>query len=576
MYLLSNYILKKIINFSQVYIRTPLTCKLSRAVCQVCYGWNMASGKIVDLGESVGILAAQSIGEPGTQLTMRTFHTGGIFSGEAKSTILSPFAGKIWYDLTNTGKKIYTNYKEKAFLADDNKKIIIYQSKFNKSIMYLPKNSIIFTKPGKVIFNKQVIAELPYDESANSDSNLDELIFNEVKTKFSGQIYIENNNSEKDKKTIWILSSNIFTNNTFYSRLINVNRIKSVNFFLAKEKIFSYKKRNEIRTKFPNINLSFKNILSTSKRKYKKTLKRTIIVRLLLKKNKVIILNKTSCERALTCSYFYVNKLKLGKLLKTDEIITTFKNFYPSQLFQKRKNIILVRKIFYAYIGKDSLIDFAKYTFVKKGMTLSYSTYKEQKNTDIVQGLPKVEQLLEARKKSSSPIYKNLHEKLSTDFANFQEKFNNEVAARKSTLIIQEYLINGVKAVYESQGVDISDKHLEIIIKQMTSKVMITSSGDSYFMVGDIYDLDFVESMNSSLSNKILYEPIILGITQSSLSSKSFLAAASFQETTKVLVRSALEGKVDWLNGLKENLVLGNIIPAGTGYKKEDGLTMKR
>lgn len=91
--------MKKIINVSKIYFRTPLTCKLVIGICQVCYGWNLASGKVVELGEPVGILAAQSIGEPGTQLTMRTFHTGGIFSGEVKETICAPFGGKIWYDL---------------------------------------------------------------------------------------------------------------------------------------------------------------------------------------------------------------------------------------------------------------------------------------------------------------------------------------------------------------------------------------------------------------------------------------------------------------------------------------------
>ena len=102
----------------------------------------------------------------------------------------------------------------------------------------------------------------------------------------------------------------------------------------------------------------------------------------------------------------------------------------------------------------------------------------------------------------------------------------------------------------------------------MTSKVMITSSGSYSFMIGDIVNLNLIESINDKLEENIIYEPVILGITRLSLSCQSFIAAASFQETTKVLITSAMQGKVDWLYGLKENLVLGNLIPAGTGFSK--------
>ena len=246
------------------------------------------------------------------------------------------------------------------------------------------------------------------------------------------------------------------------------------------------------------------------------------------------------------------------------------KNFYPSQVLQKRKEFVLLRKVFPIFLKKSSLVDFTKYIFIRKNMLVSYSTYKKYKMEDIVQGLPKVEQLLEARKKTLNSTYENVHEKLNFIFMNFQADNTKDVAVRKSFFQIQEYLLNATQAIYQSQGVNISDKHLEIIIKQMTSKVMITSSGDSSLMVGDVFDLNLIENLNATLCKKIVYEPILVGITRLSLACNSFLAAASFQETTRVLVKSALGGKIDWLCGLKENLVLGNIIPAGTGYIKDN------
>ena len=126
--------------------------------------------------------------------------------------------------------------------------------------------------------------------------------------------------------------------------------------------------------------------------------------------------------------------------------------------------------------------------------------------------------------------------------------------------------MDGVQRVYKSQGVTIADKHLEIIVKQMTRKVRIVDGGLTGFFPGEKVDLDFVEQINSFLLKKIKYEPIVLGITKASLEVKSFLSAASFQQTARVLSQSALYRKKDFLRGLKENAMLGNLIPAGTGY----------
>ena len=127
-----------------------------------------------------------------------------------------------------------------------------------------------------------------------------------------------------------------------------------------------------------------------------------------------------------------------------------------------------------------------------------------------------------------------------------------------------------MQLVYQSQGVDIADKHIEVIVRQMTSKVKIENGGDTNYLPGEIIELQKIESINKSLTllNKLeaSYHPILLGITKASLNTESFISAASFQETTKVLTDAAISGKLDWLRGLKENVIIGRLIPAGTGF----------
>ena len=142
---------------------------------------------------------------------------------------------------------------------------------------------------------------------------------------------------------------------------------------------------------------------------------------------------------------------------------------------------------------------------------------------------------------------------------------SNRISIQK----IQKFLIDKIQSVYQSQGVKIADKHMEIIVKQMTSKVIIQDQGESKLIAGDLIEINKIEKINKKLSKKAKYEPILLGISKLSLSNQSFISEASFQETTRILTKSAIEGKIDWLYGLKENIVIGNLIPVGTGYKNK-------
>ena len=257
--------------------------------------------------------------------------------------------------------------------------------------------------------------------------------------------------------------------------------------------------------------------------------------------------------------------------------------------------------------------------FVEDGQTIGLLNFEKEITGDIVQGLPRIEELLEARKKKQ--ISKNIStnqkkgllirkssldsnfefrklgttiketEKINphnllkvyfnyygliknffcdrTHLVNSYRLTNNYEASYRSFKKVQSLILNSVQAVYESQGVSIADKHLEVIIKQMTTKVLITHEGDTPLLPREVIDLYHIQYINDIIrkSNKqtAFYVPLLLGITKAALNNPSFISAASFQETTRVLTKAAIEGRVDWLRGLKENIIIGHLIPAGTG-----------
>nr|YP_009367780.1 beta'' subunit of RNA polymerase [Neodangemannia microcystis]ARK14784.1 beta'' subunit of RNA polymerase [Neodangemannia microcystis] len=200
--------------------------------------------------------------------------------------------------------------------------------------------------------------------------------------------------------------------------------------------------------------------------------------------------------------------------------------------------------------------------FIEKNTPLVTLPYTRLKTGDIVQGIPKIEELFEARRSGT------LHKQLKMIYESYKYKLNSRYAARKSLERIQQIIVENVLTVYQSQGVSISDKHVEIIVRQMTSKVRILKSGRSGLLRGEIVKLESVENANKLIyGQKADYEPILIGITKAALDiDKSFISAASFQETTRILSRAAIERKTDFLRGLKENVILGQLVPAGTGF----------
>jgi hypothetical protein len=257
--------------------------------------------------------------------------------------------------------------------------------------------------------------------------------------------------------------------------------------------------------------------------------------------------------------------------------------------------------------------------FVDDGQAIGLLNFEKEITGDIVQGLPRIEELLEARKKKQVSKYLSINQKrgllisktsidpsfefrklgttvrendrinphnllkvyfnyyglvknLFCDKNNILKSYrlsNNYEASYRSFKKVQSLILNSVQSVYESQGVSIADKHLEVIIKQMTTKVLITHEGDTPLLPREVIDLYHIEYINELILSRkkqpAFYVPLLLGVTKAALNNPSFISAASFQETTRVLTKAAIEGKVDWLRGLKENIIIGHLIPSGTG-----------
>ena len=327
-----------------------------------------------------------------------------------------------------------------------------------------------------------------------------------------------------------------------------------------------------------------------------------------------------------------VKKMGPTLLLQSSEMITnTVKDFneinyqltlvkFVGQPFTKSTKSIGLYSITEDFFEQEVNSVFCRNSeFIETGKTIGLLNLEKEITGDIVQGLPRIEEILEARKKnlvikriptsqkkglliqktSLDPNFEfkklgtaikenekiNPHKLLKVYFnyygliklflcdrkksTTYNRLINNYEGSYKSFKKVQSFILNSVQSVYQSQGVTINDKHLEVIIKQMTTKVLITYEGDTPLLRREVIDLYHIQYINEivHIQNKqtACYVPLLLGITKAALNNPSFISAASFQETTRVLTKAAIEGRIDWLRGLKENIIIGHLIPAGTG-----------
>lgn len=895
----------------KVLVRSPITCDANNSVCQKCYGWNLAHGRLVDLGEAIGIIAAQSIGEPGTQLTMRTFHTGGVFTGEFADKVYSSFDSIIRHPDKSLLMLTRTSHGDNAYLVKKDCNILLYSldQKYQKKI-FLSKGSLLLAENSAKVLKNQLIAEYPLrsqlaTEKAQKTIVADvpgkifftDLILEKAQNKqyllknvqagglvwiLSGQVHDVPDNAELAIKTgasidqgsllsiqhiissysgyVQILKNNeanyqeiliITASQTVLNAVLTIDKSSTIHtYFLEtqaqdrflikiapKDKIVNgqiigeltsgtYKTNTGGIIKYLDLPVSKKKYFSGNEyydilgagyilwiseethdinkdislllvkhgdfiNKGTEIIKNlfaqnTGIIEIIEKDNlvKEVVIKPCAVynvdDQALFCDYAkkrgflrpgekitenittnrlvyweYLNLLNRNVLLirpvvvysipnKACNFVYTQDSFRPgfislgivrrikfkdgarvksvqgvdliktylaveitqqlselacftdfvysstseaklkftvadrifvkkdkpvlqtdqvffktsilvqnnsfinerqvvaqiellsnvtgqiidveqSQLFNRRfliltdadkhvcninsdnlskvsvgdwlyknqeiaKNIysresgqvigvsdknIAIRVARPYLVSRGSILHVDNNSLIKQGENVATLIFNRAKTGDIVQGLPRIEEILEARKKADSSF--NPHALLEKRFRFYLNiGLSLYDATRISTQEIQLLLIKEVQLVYQSQGVDISDKHIEVIVRQMTSRVKIENGGHTNHLPGEMVDLQKIESINKTLKaidkQIATYHPILLGITKASLNTESFISAASFQETTKVLTEAAISGKLDWLRGLKENVIIGRLIPAGTGFNTSSNI----
>jgi len=945
---------------STLKVRSPLTCNSNRSVCRNCYGWHLSHSKLVDLGEAVGIVAAQSIGEPGTQLTMRTFHTGGVFSGDLTQQVRSPISGQVQYSDNMRANLFRTMHGKIGFRIKKPVDLVVKNSSGTTISLTIPTESLLLVNSGQEVYENEIIAEiqkeanliLEEEQKEIYSESSGEVFFNDLKietqtdkqgntyktnqkagliwilqgsfyqlspfegaglkpgqklsqnkllshlgifNRYEGQIFIDRHQVEpkisvrnfsvtvanaivekhkneqylirvlngtqkfdfgmtnsttrtlkagdiigklidntyrtnhggivtynlekpqttKRKKSVknlfhgyfyWIpentykvmrnitfrvkngerilpgseILPNIFssiggvvqideteqellvkpgelfkisefTNKEFdhssrfvkpgefiipdkiiAQRLVFLEFLEKsghlyvlarpvVTYSVPREKYIKIKQtffpknsREHVRLKIVkrvfyknwekvNINQGvnllqtflvidtthekseleprlelikkrdsdcwglkislFENLKIEEHKRRNSSSELTANVRYLVSNGQYIAsktlvaqmetsvkhestlasVNSTqgndSLKEILVLHSSDLKKISLhgqkletnilpGKLVRIGTPLTEIiRSPYSGQVFRVEKNHILIRLGRPYLISPGTILHVNSKTLVKNGDILATLVYGTIKTTDIVQGLPKVEELLEARKvlhtchlapcpgyayfrltKNRTGLVRivgldgkiinlqlssnikvkfrngefidvgepltdgliNPHTKLDTLFSYYTQKYSLVEACKLSFKNLQLFLIGEIQKTYRSQGVDIADKHVEIIVKQMTAKVCVEDSGTTTFLPGEVLNFQKMAAITNAANKKgeiaPLYTPLLLGITKASLNSDSFISAASFQETTRVLTEAAIEGRKDWLNGLKENVIIGRLIPAGTGF----------
>ncbi|MBN2484130.1 MAG: DNA-directed RNA polymerase subunit beta' [Candidatus Omnitrophica bacterium] len=482
------------LGLEKIRIRSVLTCEAERGVCAKCYGRNLASGKMVEIGEAVGVIAAQSIGEPGTQLTMRTFHIGGTASRVAeRSFIKAKESGGVRYHSLKTAAKnkmfVVLNRNGMISIVDDRgielQRNPVPQGSFiyvedngqvEKDKIFVrwdPYSSPILTEVAGKVKYEDIIDGVTIQEEMNLTTGRKERVVVEFKGDYHPQILIL---SETDE-------------------VLGIYPLPTGAHIMVEEKA----------------PLEAGDIVAKTPRLVAKT-------------------------RDITGGLPRVAELFEARRPKNPAIISEIEGFVEFSE-EKGERKIIVRSP----------------TGMKKDYTLPIGTHPiVYKGDKVVAG----QQLTEG------PIVLQ------------------DILRVCGDKVLQEYLVNEIQEVYRLQGVRINDKHIETIIREMLKKVHIVEAGDTSFLPGENVDKWVFKKENEKMLKKngkpATASPLLLGITKASLSTDSFISAASFQETTRVLTEASASGKIDPLKGLKENVIVGHLVPAGTGLKEYRSVEVKK
>ncbi|SNR65827.1 DNA-directed RNA polymerase subunit beta' [Humidesulfovibrio mexicanus] len=482
---------------NSITIRSGLTCKSPQGVCAMCYGRDLARGHLVNVGETVGIIAAQSIGEPGTQLTMRTFHIGGTASREIEqSSVEAQHNGRVVFSRMRN----VTNSEGQVMVLGKSCQVGVVDDQGREREKYtLPSGARLLVTEGEPIKKGQQIAEWdPFNEPFIAD--VEGIVhFRDI---IEGKTYQERVDDMTQRATYTIIEYRT----TNFKPMLSITDEKGnvvtrpgsqlkAEFPMPVGAILMIKDGDEIKAG---------DIVARRPRESSKT------------KDIVGGLPRVA-------ELFEVRKPKDQAIVSEIDGIVT----YGAESKGKRKIVVIPE----TGESKEYLIPKGKHITVQEGDFVEAGDL-------LTEGYPELHDILKIK----------------------GEKY------------LARYLVEEVQNVYRVQSVNINDKHIEIIVRQMLKKVSILDPGDTSFLIGEQVDkVRFMEE-NSAVIAKggapATAETLVLGITQASLSTDSFISAASFQETTKVLTEASLSGKSDALRGLKENVIVGRLIPAGTGYRQ--------
>jgi DNA-directed RNA polymerase subunit beta' len=486
----------------KIGIRSVLTCESGHGVCAKCYGVNPATGQQVEVGEAVGILAAQSIGEPGTQLTLRTFHIGGAASRVVQRS-------EIYAE--NNGTVDYYNLKT-------------IQNKDGETIV-LSRN-----------------AELAYTESPVYRRQVYQIPYGAVIKIYDGQtVEIKFDPVTGMKKDVLIAKWDP------HSKPIISEFDGKVNFVDIKDGVTLQREKSKITGQIERVIIEHPSDRRNP--------------RIVIKKNDGSIV-EYPLPVGTTLVVHDGDKIKSGSILaKIPQEVSKTKDITGglprvAELFEGRRprNAAIVSEI-------DGIV------------RLGGHNVKGNVKVDIENSETKMKKSYLVRAGRHLVVYEG--DRVKEGEALSDGAINpHDILKVKGPKEVQEYLVNEIQQVYRLQGVSINDKHIEIIVRQMLSNVRITDSGDSRYLNGEIisrykYEIDR-KAVKVRKGKAPVVQPILLGITKASLSSDSFISAASFQETTRILTEAAVSGQIDYLRGLKENVSIGRLIPAGTGLVTVD------
>ena len=487
------------LSIDYMLVRSPITCEVRYGVCQQCYGRDLARGHKISLGEAVGVIAAQSIGEPGTQLTMRTFHIGGAATSSAATNSI---------EIKNSGilkleiDKTVTNKKKQIVAVTRSGMVKVLDDQGRERERYkVPYGAIISAKDSSKVKQGQIIATWdPYTHP--------------VITEVAGSLHFED----------------------FVDGVTVTEQVDELT--------------------------GLTNIVIEDPKKRGSTSKDLIPQIRLMKGKKQLCFANTDIPADYQLPAGAIVSMSHGDKVAVGDVIARI----PLAASKSRDitgGLPRVADLFEARKPKDPAImaestgtvSFGKETKSKRRLII---TDEDGNNHEELIHNYRTLNVFEGEQVSKGEIIAD------------GEPVPHDILRLQGVEPLADYLIKEIQDVYRLQGVKINDKHIEVIIRQMLRKVIVEESGDSSYLRGEQIDKSRALEVNEDLKQKgkdeLTFNPILLGITKASLATESFISAASFQETTRVLTEAAVRGTKDDLRGLKENVVVGRLIPAGTGF----------